>query len=73
MKRGADEMSKGKVKWSDLEMAFEFVDSDTFSDNSAYVSRSTGKTFWEGDAVVDLEEHAPVKPCWNGAWKTISK
>jgi len=52
-------MSKGKVKWSDLEMAFEFVDSDTFSDNSAYVSRSTGKTFWEGDAVVDLEELPP--------------
>lgn len=52
-------MSKGKVKWSDLEMAFEFVSSQTFSDNSAYVSRSTGKTFWKGDAVDGLEELPP--------------
>ncbi|MBN1196798.1 MAG: hypothetical protein JXA62_05270 [Candidatus Aminicenantes bacterium] len=52
-------MIKGKLKWSDLEMAFEFVSAGTFSDNSAYVSRSTGKTFWEGDAVDDLEELPP--------------
>ncbi|HDP94668.1 MAG TPA: hypothetical protein ENN40_04825, partial [Candidatus Aminicenantes bacterium] len=52
-------MGKGKLKWRDLEMAFEFVSAGTFSDNSAYVSRSTGKIFWEGDAVDDLEELPP--------------
>lgn len=52
-------MSKGKVKWSDLEMAFEFINADTFSEKSAYVSRSTGKTFWGSDEMDDLEELPP--------------
>ena len=49
-------MSKGKVKWGDLEMAFDFVSAGTFDLHSAYVSRGTGKTFWQSEEADDLEE-----------------
>ena len=52
-------MSKGKVKWGDLEAAFDFVSAGTFDLHSAYVSRSTGKTFWGSDEMDDLEELPP--------------
>ena len=49
-------MNKGKVKWGDLEAAFDFVSAGTFDLHSAYVSRSTGKTFWGSDEMDDLDE-----------------
>ena len=47
-----------KIKLMDIEMAFDFVNSDGFRDNSAAVNRKTGEIYYIGDAVYeDLPEH----------------
>jgi hypothetical protein len=43
------------MKFEDLELAFEFVNSSPPFEHIAYVSRSTGETYWESDAG-DLHE-----------------
>ncbi len=52
-------MSKGKVKWDDLEAAYLFANGTPIGVASAYVSRSTGKTFWGSDEMDNLEELPP--------------
>ena len=38
------------MKYDDLELAFMFLNSGTQYENAAYVSRSTGQTFWRSEA-----------------------
>ncbi|MGQ0799076.1 MAG: UPF0158 family protein [Pseudomarimonas sp.] len=44
------------VDLDDLEQALEWVSGAMAFGNAAYVSRESGKIFWTGDAVDDLEE-----------------
>ena len=44
------------VKLNDLEQAFEFVSSAEVFANSAFISRKTGKIFWESDFIDEMEE-----------------
>ncbi len=44
------------VDLNELEMAFEFVSSDVLFTHSAYISRKTGKIFWESDFIGEEEE-----------------
>lgn len=46
------------MKYGDLELTFMFVASEGLGENIAYLSRSTGETFWYSDAtgVDDLPE-----------------
>lgn len=46
------------VKYSDLEMAMQFVSGGGFIDAHAYISRETGKIYWVSDDN-DLEEDIP--------------
>lgn len=43
------------VKYTDLEMAMEFVSSGSFIEARAYISRESGNIYWESDDS-DLEE-----------------
>ena len=46
-----------KIKLSDIESAFEFVNFGEFRDNSAAVNRKTGEIYYLGDAICeDLPE-----------------
>ncbi len=46
------------VKYSELEMAMEFVSGGSFIDACAYISRESGKIYWQSDDA-DLEEELP--------------
>ena len=46
------------VKYSDLEMAMSFVSSGDMFDAAAYVSRKTGKIYWESSEL-DEEDDIP--------------
>lgn len=46
------------VKYSELEMAMEFVSGGSFIDARAYISRENGKIYWESDDS-DPEEELP--------------
>ena len=45
------------VKISELELAYDFVSSVEVFTHSAYISRKTGKIFWESDFTDEIEEH----------------
>ncbi len=47
------------VKFSDLEFAFEFVGGDSPSMNEAFISRMTGKIFWNSEFLEMEEEELP--------------
>jgi hypothetical protein len=45
------------VKFSDLELAFDFVSSDpALGDHEAFVCRQTGKVYWRAEDIGDLED-----------------
>ncbi len=44
------------MKYSDIELAFEFVSSHPQYEASAFVSRTTGETYWVSDDLGDDEE-----------------
>ena len=46
------------VKYSDLELAMEFVGSGEMLDSCAYISRDTGEIYW-GSAEINLDEEIP--------------
>jgi hypothetical protein len=43
------------VKYEDLELAYDFVNSGTFGDHSALLNRSTGQIYWSSESG-DLDE-----------------
>ena len=47
-----------KVKYDDLESAFEFVSAGVPTEHSAYISRATGQIYWVSD-LADNEEELP--------------
>jgi hypothetical protein len=48
-----DEM---RVKWSDLELAFEFASVGQGGENEAYICKRTGKIYWHSESLDDDEE-----------------
>jgi len=48
------------AKFSDIEMACEFVSSGgDFSESYAYVNRETGQVYWESDLIDDAPQEQP--------------
>ena len=47
------------VKFSDLELAFEFVSSAPQYEATAFISRETGKIYWLSDVIDEDEEETP--------------
>jgi hypothetical protein len=45
-----------KVNFSDLLLAFEFVSSGGSGENTAYLSKETGKIYWQSAWVDDVED-----------------
>jgi hypothetical protein len=48
------------VKLGDLEAAFMFVSAGTPFETNAYISRATGKIFWESEDLDDDEQERPA-------------
>jgi len=44
------------MKWSDIETAFEFVNSAPYGENRAYLCPTTGRVVWNSDFMDSLEE-----------------
>jgi enoyl-CoA hydratase len=44
------------VTWSDLELAFQFVSASANGDCQAYLSKETGKFYWDSNGLSDEEE-----------------
>ena len=45
-----------KVDFSDLLLAFDFVSSGGSGENTAYLSKETGKIYWQSELVDDVED-----------------
>ena len=45
-----------RVKWSDLQLAFEFASVGQGGENEAYICKQTGKIYWHSESLDDDEE-----------------
>ena len=48
-----------RVKFSDLEYAFDFMSFDTLGDHQAFLCKNTGKFYYSSDFIDDEEEELP--------------
>ena len=48
-----------EVKFTDIDMAFEFASSSSFSDNEAFLCLKTGKIYYSSDLIDEDEEPLP--------------
>lgn len=44
------------IKYEDLQMAFDFVNSGHYGEHLAYLNRHTGQTYWQSEYADDLDE-----------------